>query len=117
MAATLGSAAIPFNWAWHSTRTGRSTLARAGRQSARAMELTLAAMALSEGIFREAATTRWMYSSGWAFLYMLRTNFSVNSRRLVWTCLYIPTMVVMNWGSCLSHANPSTRSEEHTSEL
>src|SRR5437773_5686398 len=89
---------MPFNWAWHITRTGRSTLARAGRQSARAMELTLAAMALSEGIFREAATTRWMYSSGWAFLYMLRTNFSVNSRRLVWTCLYIPTMVVMNWG-------------------
>src|SRR2546429_9732270 len=109
MAATIGSAAMPFNWAWHITRTGRSTLARAGRQSARAMELTLAAMALSEGIFREAATTRWMYSSGWAFLYMLRTNFSVNSRRFGLTCFYISNMVVVDLGAFLSHAKPSTR--------
>src|SRR5256885_11636297 len=98
MAATMGSAAMPFNCAWHITRTGRSTLVRAGRQSARLMELTLAATALSEGILREAATTRWMYSPGWGFLYMLRTNFSVNSRRLVWACFYIPTMDVMYSG-------------------
>src|SRR5438093_12708018 len=104
MAATIGSAAMPFNWAWHITRTGRSTLARAGRQSARAMELTVAAMALFEGIFREAATTRWMYSSGWAFLYILRTNLSVNSRRLVSHCLYIPTLLVKNLRLRLSHA-------------
>src|SRR5437870_13723926 len=100
MAETMGSAAMPFICAWHITRTGRSTLARAGRQSARLMELTLAATALSVGILSEAATTRWMYSSGWGFLYMLRTNFSVKSRRLVWTGLYILTMEVMHSRAC-----------------
>src|SRR6202521_1200841 len=103
MAETTGSAAMGFISGSHVTSTGRSTLARAGRQSERLMELTLAATALSEGILREAATTRWMYSSGWGFLYMPRTNFSVNSRRLVWTCLYMPIMAVVNWGSSFFH--------------
>src|SRR5256885_14821399 len=108
MAATIGSAAMPFNCAWHITRTGLSTLAKAGRQSARLIELTLAATALSEGILREAATTRWMYSSVWGFLYMLRTNFSVNSRRVVLTCLCISTIGGVYLGYCFFQPNPAT---------
>jgi hypothetical protein len=36
------------------------------------------------GFCNEAVITRWMYFSGCAFLYMLRTNFPVNSRRLIY---------------------------------